>query len=138
MTVYVDPIMAHGWRLRGKTTPSCHMFSSRLDLTELHQAADSILLRRHWFQGTASTPHYDLTPSRRDMAVHFGATEVDRRQAVEIWQARRAARAQFLALWAERNVDVETLHRRARCRESGTIEQMRAIVLQLQTEVAAS
>lgn len=91
MTVYVDELMAFGWILRGREVDSCHMFSDSLELDELHQVAAAIGMRRTWFQPHASTPHYDLTASRRAAAIAAGAVAVDRRQAVSIWRARRAA-----------------------------------------------
>ncbi len=88
MTVYVDPLFGWGWKLRGHTVDSCHLFSDQVDLAELHDLARQIGMRRAWFQD-GSTPHYDLTPSRRAQAVALGAVEVDHRQAVSIWKARR-------------------------------------------------
>jgi hypothetical protein len=88
MTVYVDPLCGWGWRLRGHLVDSCHMFSDQVDLAELHDLARRIGMRRRWFQD-GSTPHYDLTPSRRAQAVARGAVEVEHRQAVAIWKARR-------------------------------------------------
>lgn len=90
MTVYVDDLMAHGWQLHGRAVKNCHMFSDRLDLGKLHVLATRIGMKLNWFQGKASTPHYDLTASRRAAAITAGAVPVDRRQAVAIWKARRA------------------------------------------------
>lgn len=90
MTVYVDPLMNHGWMLRGHVTANCHMFTDQLNLSELHEMAKRIGMKLAWFQGEASVPHYDLTGSRREAAIAAGAVEVDRRQAVGIWRARRA------------------------------------------------
>lgn len=87
MTVYVDPLMEHGWRLYGRQTSNCHLFTDG-PLEELHSFAAQIGMKREWFQ-PRSTPHYDLTPSRRKVAVALGAVEVDRRQAVAIWRALR-------------------------------------------------
>jgi len=88
MTVYVDPLHAWGWRLRGRETPSCHMFTDTPELDELHVLAARIGMKRTWFQPHRLAPHYDLTPSRRAAAVAAGAVEVDRRRAVEIWRGR--------------------------------------------------
>lgn len=92
MTVYVDSLLARGWVVRGRQINSCHMFSDQPDMKDLHAIADKIRLKPEWFQGTASTPHYDLMPERRAAAVAAGAVEVDRRRAVEIWRALREAR----------------------------------------------
>jgi len=91
MTVYVDPLLDRGWVILGERTPSCHMFCDQLDLTELHAMAAAIGMQRMRFQDKPAAPHYDLTPSRRALAVAAGAVEVDRRQSVHIWRARRAA-----------------------------------------------
>ncbi|MFY2658671.1 DUF4031 domain-containing protein [Achromobacter xylosoxidans] len=92
MTIYVDSLHAWGWRMRGRTVDSCHMFTDSLDLEELHCFAERIGMRREWFQQSRVAPHYDLTPNRRAKAVSLGAVEVlDRRRASEIWRARREA-----------------------------------------------
>lgn len=90
MTVYVDPLMDHGWILRGQAVRSCHMFSDALDLEELHRIAGRIGCRRTWFQADKRMPHYDLTLPRRQDAIGCGAVEVTRREAVEIWRTRAA------------------------------------------------
>ncbi len=82
MSVYVDPLMNHGWRLG----PSCHMWADTSD--ELHAMATRIGMKRAWFQCKPKPngrvfPHYDLVGSRRAKAVTFGAIEMDRRQAVD-------------------------------------------------------
>lgn len=89
MTVYVDDLAEWGWKLRGRTVASCHMFTDNADLEELHAFAARIGMQRRWFQDHRLAPHYDLTPSRRADAVANGVVEVGRRQAVEIWRARR-------------------------------------------------
>ncbi|MCW5648392.1 MAG: DUF4031 domain-containing protein [Ramlibacter sp.] len=89
MTVYVDPLMNHGWRLRGHLTKSCHLFTDELSLDALHAVAARIGCRHTWFQESNTAPHYDLTPARRSNAIQLGAQEVSRRVAVEIWRARR-------------------------------------------------
>lgn len=93
MTVYVDTLMDHGWVLRGYRVKSCHMFTDQVDLTELHDMAARIGMKRSWFQPSppASSPHYDLTSRRRTAAVAAGAVEVDRYQAREIRNQRRKA-----------------------------------------------
>ena len=93
MTVYVDDLTNWGWKLRGRTVASCHMFTDAVELDELHAMAERIGLKRAWFQEHRLAPHYDLTPSRRADAVAFGAVEVDRARSVEIWRARRALAA---------------------------------------------
>lgn len=88
MTVYVDPLLDHGWILRGVQVRSCHLFTDQVDLQELHRLASAIGCRREWFQDKA-LPHYDLTMQRRQEAIGAGAVPVTRREAVEIWRRRR-------------------------------------------------
>lgn len=78
--IMVDPLMHHGWVLRGHTVMSCHLICDG-DLKELHAFAASIGMKRQWFQ-TGSIPHYDLTGPKRQAAVSAGAIELDRRQIV--------------------------------------------------------
>jgi hypothetical protein len=40
---------------------------------ELHAMADTIGLKRAWFQDRPGCPHYDLTPRRREKALQNGA-----------------------------------------------------------------
>lgn len=91
MTVYVDQLEEWGWVMRGRQVASCHMFTDTLDLTDLHAMAARIGMKLSWFQDKPAAPHYDLTESRRKLAVSFGAVEVNRREASAIWRARRAA-----------------------------------------------
>lgn len=71
MSAYVDCLVGYGWRLG----PSCHLIADSLD--ELHAFAASVGMKRAWFQ-PKSSPHYDLTESRRKRAVQLGAIELDR------------------------------------------------------------
>ena len=90
MTVYVDNLRNYGWVVHGEITPSCHMFTDALDLTELHAIAAHIGMRMEWFQDKRAAPHYDLKTDVRDAAINAGAEAVDRRTAAFIWRARRA------------------------------------------------
>lgn len=85
MTVYVDVLMNHGWKLRGHPTKNCHMFTDG-DIEELHEMAEAIGMKRSWFQDKR-IKHYDLHAHRRQKAVELGAVEVSRREAVKIWRA---------------------------------------------------
>lgn len=88
--IYVDPLVSWGWKLRGRTVKSCHLFCDQLDLDELHTMAARIGMKRSWFQDHRLLPHYDLTASRRALAVSLGVVEVGRDEAVRLWRARRA------------------------------------------------
>lgn len=83
--IYVDPLMSHGWVLRGRHVQSCHMFTDGAH-EGLHRMAERIGLRRSWAQ-ERPVLHYDLTESRRAAAVAAGAVVVDRRGAVRIWRS---------------------------------------------------
>ncbi len=81
--VYVDALRDYGWRL-GK---SCHLVADSDD--ELHAFAARVGMKRAWFQ-PKSTPHYDLTASRRAKAVALGAVELDRSGFVALIRRKRA------------------------------------------------
>jgi hypothetical protein len=69
--VYVDELPER----RGKWSGGGHMFAN--DLAALHAMADMIGLRRVWFQGHKTFPHYHLTASKRRLALAHGAVEID-------------------------------------------------------------
>jgi hypothetical protein len=75
MSCYVDKLTNYGWKLGS----SCHLIADSVE--ELHEFADSIGLKRSWFQ-PKSTPHYDLTSSKRIEAVKSGAIELGRLEFV--------------------------------------------------------
>lgn len=52
-------------------------------LDELHTFAGQIGMRRSWFQNHRLVPHYDLTATRRRLAVRMGATETTAREVVK-------------------------------------------------------
>lgn len=64
----------------------CGHLVSDTSLDELHEFAESLGLRREWFQ-QKSIPHYDLTGYVYDLAVARGAIVVSSREIV-----RRAVR----------------------------------------------
>jgi hypothetical protein len=70
--VYVDELPASGW---GKWNGGAHMLAN--DLDALHEMADRIGLKRAWFQGDKTFAHYDLTASKRKLAVAAGAVEIE-------------------------------------------------------------
>jgi hypothetical protein len=71
MTVYVDQFPDSGW---GKWNGGGHMLTT--DIDELHALAQSIGLKREWFQDK-SFPHYDVQRSKRHLAVQKGAVEIE-------------------------------------------------------------
>jgi hypothetical protein len=82
MSVYVDVLVNRGWRLRGHHVASCHMVADTLE--ELHDMALRIGMKHSWFQGKASTPHYDLTGDRRKAALDRGAIALNRSAFVDV------------------------------------------------------
>jgi hypothetical protein len=75
VAVYVDNLRDYGWR----HGPSCHLIADSVD--ELIEFAESIGLRREWFQ-PKSSPHFDLTADGRAVAVQNGAVEINQRELV--------------------------------------------------------
>jgi hypothetical protein len=89
MTVYVDD-----WRVPATvgsyTSRWSHLFTDSEDLTELHDFAQSIGLRRSWFQDKESGAHYDVTDRLRQRAINAGAQPVAWRNIRTVWPDRRA------------------------------------------------
>lgn len=81
MAVYVDCSQNRFGRMI-----MCHMMADTEK--ELHTMAAQIGLRREWFQ-PKSSPHYDVSKSRRALAVQYGAIEVNRRELVAVIQRLR-------------------------------------------------
>lgn len=81
MTVYVDESI---FPFRG--TFYCHVWAD--SLAELHTAAQSVGLKREWFQAPpkASWEHYDCAPRIRQMLVDRGAVETDKFGPL-VWEA---------------------------------------------------
>jgi hypothetical protein len=102
MTVYVDDAFIRA-RVGRITSRWCHLFADTEE--ELHVFAQSIGLRRSWYQVPkgpggkglavpeslkAQMWHYDITEGRRVDAVARGAVVVTRREAHNIMRARHA------------------------------------------------
>lgn len=94
MAVYVDALMSYADKQIADAAKRhgrqwCHLIGD--DVEELHRFAQSIGLRRSWFQGNSSMPHYDLTPGKRQQAIKKGAIEIDRDEFVSRLRAYRAS-----------------------------------------------
>lgn len=87
MAVYVDDMRAKFGRMI-----MSHMLADSDE--ELHDMADKIGVARKWHQkeGTVKS-HYDIALSKRKLAIHFGAIEINRSQVGQILKQRREALA---------------------------------------------
>lgn len=86
MTIYVDNAFISA-KVKQHNSKWCHLFSDNLDPEELHLFAESIGLRRSYFQHKDLIPqhdHYDVTENKRKEAIRKGATEVDIETMLEI------------------------------------------------------
>ena len=72
--IYVDPVR-HYPQCRLPYKDWCHMATDG-PLSELHQMAANLGLRRAWSQDMPTHPHYDLTPGKRAQAIRLGAQAV--------------------------------------------------------------
>ena len=93
MAVYVDTCRNSFGRM-----VMCHMWADTA--AELHAMAAAIGMKRDWYQtpdgpnrAPVSFPHYDVSQSRRKLAVQHGAIELERREAVD---SRRSIRARII------------------------------------------
>lgn len=82
MTVYVDA-------LRYYIIPKirynyfCHMVADTND--ELYSMAKKIGLQKGWVQiDVTGFTHFDITPSKRRLAIQFGAKEISSREIVKM------------------------------------------------------
>ena len=71
MSVYVDYEFATRPTGKWPFKKACHMTADTLP--ELHAMADRLGLKRAWFQNHPRYPHYDLTSTKRRLAVGLGA-----------------------------------------------------------------
>ena len=84
MSVYVDPPVEYareplGYVGRARARARwCHMIADSVG--ELHAMAERLGLRPRWFQSDRYGGHYDLVPTKRDLAIRLGAVAVTRRQ----------------------------------------------------------
>lgn len=83
--VYVDDMRAAFGRM-----VMCHLLADSDE--ELHAMAARIGMKMEWHQkaGTYHS-HYDIALSKRKLAIHFGAKEINRSQLGEILKRKREA-----------------------------------------------
>lgn len=75
MAVYVDNA-----RVKWRGHEWCHLVADTIQ--ELHDFALALGLRRAWFQGSASYPHYDVTLQTRARALELGASIGGRKEII--------------------------------------------------------
>jgi len=88
VTVYVDNMAAQFGRMK-----MCHMIADTDE--ELHAMADKIGVARKWWQSPEKTSgsHYDITQSKRKLAIAAGAVEIGMRELAAMNARRRATGA---------------------------------------------
>ena len=81
--ILVDPLVNWTGMTKLRNKQWCHMVSDT-SAEELHAFAAQLGLKREWSQERpkASAHHYDLTPTKRQLAVRLGAVEVTAREFV--------------------------------------------------------
>lgn len=83
MPVYVD---SEGIPWQGRAW--CHLVADTLE--ELHNFAQQLGLKRHWFQDRSFYPHYDVTMPVRQRALRLGAISADRKTIIQCCKQMRA------------------------------------------------
>ena len=83
MTVYVDKLFHWPGAKQPFCSGSCHLFAD--SLSELHAFAELIGMKGSWFQDHRWLPHYDLVPSKRELALRKGAQE----ESAKVWMKQR-------------------------------------------------
>lgn len=92
-TVFVDELR-HCVRNRNwRHAESCHLYTLPGWESDLHEFAGKLGLKRGWYQENAVMPHYDLTASKRQMAVALGAIDSTPGEVLDCIRSWRHARA---------------------------------------------
>lgn len=92
MSVYVDKSRNGFGRM-----VMCHLIADTP--AELRAMALKIGLNLRWFQARASTPHFDISQSKKAMAIAAGAIELDRRPFVDVMKRIRNAWPHMDGCW---------------------------------------
>jgi hypothetical protein len=82
--IYVDPLLQCKPSAKWPYSQSCHLTGDEPD--ELHAFAKRLGLRQEWYQDShpnTKLHHYDLTASKRALAVRLGAKELSRQEVAE-------------------------------------------------------
>lgn len=88
--ILVDPLVDYAKSPLGPRA-WCHMVSDT-SMSELHEFAAKIGMKRAWFQGD----HYDLVASKRELAIKGGAVAVSSQQLVRRMVGKRGDRMREL------------------------------------------
>lgn len=80
MACFVDELFLCRPTSRWRHQKACHLVGDTE--AELHKFAASIGLQRSWFQEHSRLPHYDLTASKRAIAIEAGALPLTVREMV--------------------------------------------------------
>lgn len=114
MAVYVDDMHTSPLGKFGRMKMS-HMMADSLD--ELHAFAAKIGIKRRWFQGD----HYDISKTRRALAVHLGAKEITMREMAAFRAFQRVKEAAATPGKGEQGQQCA----RTRCKNTGAHYQHR-------------
>jgi hypothetical protein len=79
--IMVDDLRRWPTTIRCFKAGSCHLTTDGM-LEELHAFAHRLGMRRQWYQEHRIAPHYDLTASRRERALEYGAVFVPMREQI--------------------------------------------------------
>ena len=79
MSVYVDKLIPSIPNKNWKYSHSCHLMGDTV--AELHAFAACLGLKLNWYQHK-TMPHYDLTRTKRKLAMTLGAISIDQKQFV--------------------------------------------------------
>jgi Protein of unknown function (DUF4031) len=91
--IFVDSAFIPAQISRYRPARWSHLMSDDIDPVELHAFAVSIGLSTTWFQHKPSRPehdHYDVTMTKRKLALSRGAVLIGPTQLVELINLRRA------------------------------------------------
>ena len=87
--IYVDALFDTTWADKAKWpyARSCHLTADTE--AELHEFAARLGLKRAWYQRRPRFEfcHYDLTATKRALAIKLGAIEMDAREQAQKWLA---------------------------------------------------
>lgn len=93
--IYVDD-MCFSPMGRFRNMRMSHMIADTVE--ELHRFAAKIGLKRSWFQDKLSGPHYDISMSKRRLAIFHGAREITMKECAAICWCQRSG-VSYSAPW---------------------------------------